>query len=432
LNRITLVILILVNTLFANTLNEGDLKVLKELDMEPSFISNKILQDTFYEYTSSYNISYYNNFIKKSSLNAQIVRTEIEKENLPEAAFFIPMIESHFVNQTRGKNAPAGLWQIIPETATSLKLRNDEFIDERLDLIKSTDAASSYLKKYHSKFNKWYLALLAYNCGEGRVLEGVARASLDRYLELNPNMSGNANIRSYKNSINEYQRTKRGFSDLYEIYNKIGKQQSAYSFEYLVKNNKERDYLPDSSVLYIKKLIVFSMISNRNLFKSINNKSKYKLEKVKANKGLQLKSIANAIGMDYNEFKSINKHMKKDVIPSDSKVYSVYIPSEKMDIYYQRMAGIKPSLSQPIVDIKDNKTKEVKVIKENKVVIKEKDKKVVESKKNINKPIVHIVKKGDSFESIAKKYKVDIKKLKALNNKKSNLINIGDKIEIYR
>ena len=96
------------------------------------------------------------------------------------------------------------------------------------------------------------------------------------------------------------------------------------------------------------------------------------------------------------------------------------------------MAGIKQPLSQPIVDTKDNKTKEVKVIKENKVVIKEKDKKVVESKKNINKPIVHIVKKGDSFESIAKKYKVDIKKLKALNNKKSNLINIGDKIEIYR
>ena len=276
------------------------------------------------------------------------------------------------------------------------------------------------------------MALLAYNCGEGRVLEGVARASLDRYLELNPNMSGNANIRSYKNSINEYKRTKRGFSDLYEIYNKIGKQQSAYSFEYLVKNNKERDYLPDSSVLYIKKLIVFSMISNRNLFKSINNKSKYKLEKVKANKGLQLNSIANAIGMDYNEFKSINKHIKKDVIPSDSKVYSVYIPSEKMDIYNQRMAGIKQPLSQPIVDIKDNKNKEVKVIKENKVVIKEKDKKVVESKKNINKPIIHIVKKGDSFESIAKKYKVDIKKLKALNNKKSNLINIGDKIEIYR
>ena len=210
MNRITLIILILVNIVFANTLNEGDLKVLKELNMEPSFLSNKVLQDTFYEYTSSYNISYYNNFIKKSSLNAQIVRSEIEKENLPESAFFIPMIESHFVNQTRGKNAPAGLWQIIPETATSLRLRNDEFIDERLDLIKSTDAASLHLKRYYSKFNKWYLALLSYNCGEGRVLEGVARASLDRYLELNPNMINNPTIRNYKNSINEYQKNKRG------------------------------------------------------------------------------------------------------------------------------------------------------------------------------------------------------------------------------
>ena len=432
MNRITLIILILVNVVFANTLNEGDLKVLKELDMEPSFLSNKVLQDTFYEYTSSYNISYYNNFIKKSSLNAQIVRSEIEKENLPEAAFFIPMIESHFVNQTRGKNSPSGLWQIIPETATSLRLRNDEFIDERLDLIKSTDAASLHLKRYYSKFNKWYLALLSYNCGEGRVLEGVARASLDRYLELNPNMINNPTIRNYKNSINEYQKNKRGLSNLYEIYNKIGKQQSAYSFDYIVKNNKDRSYFPQTSVTYLNKLIVFSIISNRNLFKSIDNKSKYKLEKVKANKGLQLKSIANAIAMDYNEFKNINKHIKKEVIPSDSRGYNIYIPSEKLDIYNQRMSGLKQVALEPIVNPKDNKTKEIKIVKENKIVNKAKEKKVVENKKQTTKTIIHIVKKGDSFESIAKKYKVDVKKLKMDNKKKSNLINIGDKIEIYR
>ena len=441
MNRITLIILILVNIVFANTLNEGDFKVLKELNMEPSFLSNKVLQDTFYEYTSSYNISYYNNFIKKSSLNAQIVRSEIEKENLPESAFFIPMIESHFVNQTRGKNAPAGLWQIIPETATSLRLRNDEFIDERLDLIKSTDAASLYLKRYYGKLGKWYLALIAYNCGEGRVIEGVARASLDKYLEVNPHMANSANIRNYKRMLEDYKRTKSGLKDLYEIYNKIGKQQSSYSFEYLVNNNKEKSYLPQASITYLNKLIVFSIISDRNLFKSINNKSKYKLEKVKANKGLQLKSIANAIDMDYNEFKNINKHIKKDVIPSDSKAYTVYIPSEKMDIYNQRMTGIKQPLTQPIINIKDNKIKEVKVVKEkdkkaikekDKKAIKEKDKKVIESKKNISKSLIHIVKKGDSFDSIAKKYKVDVKKLKADNKKKSNLIDIGDKIEIYR
>ena len=63
-----------------------------------------------------------------------------------------------------------------------------------------------------------------------------------------------------------------------------------------------------------------------------------------------------------------------------------------------------------------------------------KDKKQNENKKNNNKkePIIYYVKKGDSFESIAKKYKIDVKKLKLDNNKKSNLINIGEKIEIYK
>ena len=347
-------LLILVNTLFANIQDttQSDLEVIKELGFESSFLYNDSLQDTLDDYSSNQYILYYNNIIRKSSLSVQIVKSEVENENLPDAAFFIPLIESHFVNQTRGKNAPSGLWQITAETAKGLRLRNDEFIDERLDLIKSTDAASAYLKRYYSRLNKWYLALIAYNCGEGRVLEGITRASLDRYLELNPQMSDNETIKRYKSILENYKRTKSGFSDLYEVYNRIGKQQFAYSFEYLIINNNRKNYIPASSIEYVKKLVAFSMISNRGLFKSINNKSKYKLEKVKANKGLQLKSIATAIDMNYEEFKSINKHMKKDAIPSDSKSYNLYIPSEKLDIYNQRMFNLKPIIENKVVESK--------------------------------------------------------------------------------
>ena len=390
------------------------------------------------EYSSNQNISYYNNIIRKSSLSVQIVKSEVENENLPDAAFFIPLLESHFVNQTRGKNAPSGLWQITAETASALRLRNDEFIDERLDLIKSTDAASTYLKRYYSKFNKWYLALIAYNCGEGRVLEGVARASLDRYLELNPQMSDNETIKRYKSVLANYKKTKSGFSDLYEVYNRIGKQQFAYSFEYLITNN-QRNYLPAPSVEYIKKLIVFSMISNRDLFKSINNKSKYKLEKVKASKGLQLKSIATAIDMNYEEFKSINKHMKKDAIPSDSKSYNLYIPSEKLDIYNQRMFNLKANVENKVVESKTiNNKKETKIAvsknqeSKNRIQENKKETKVIESKKIVDKPIIYTIKKGDTLESIAKKNKVNIDKIKIDKNKKSNTLKIGDKIEISK
>lgn len=429
MNKIIFIIFILLNAVYAATLNEIDSKVLKELDIEPSFLSNRTFKNIFDEYSSSENISYYNNIIKRSSLNSQIVKSEIENENLPNAAFFIPLIESHFSNQTSTKNNPAGIWQFVPETASTLKLRNDEFIDERLDLIKSTDAASLFLNRYNDKLDKWYLALIAYNCGEGRVIEGVARASLDRYLELNPNMSDNPNILNYKRTLEDYRRSKTGIKDLYTIYNRIGKQQAAYNFDYLLDNNQEKKYLPESSVVYLNKLVAFSIISNRNLFKSINNKSKYKLEKVKANKGLQLRSIANAIGMDYEEFKSINKHIKKDTIPSDSRNYSVYIPTEKLDIYNQRMSGLIP-IKQPVTVLKEEKSNSKDTKTKEKQSIK--DTKVTNKKDNNDKPIVYVAKKGDTLDSIAKKYKVDIKKLKITTNKKSKTIDAGDKIEIYK
>jgi len=406
LYKFLILILFFVNTLFSSVL-EDDLKVLNDLGLESSFLSEKSLLATFDEYSSSYNINYYNNLLKKSSLNVQIVKNEIQNENLPDTVFFIPLLEASFVNQERGKNSPAGLWQIMPLTAKNLRLRNDESIDERLDLIKSTDAASSYLKKYYKKLDKWYLAILAYNSGEGNVAEGVARCALDRYLELNPNMNNTPSINNYKKMLNDYRVTKTGFSNLYDVYNRF---ESSYSFEYLVKNNKENKYLAESSITYIKKLIAFSMITNRDLFKSIDKKAKYTLEKVKAPKGIQLRSLANAINMDYNEFRNLNKHIKKETLPSDSKSYNIYIPQNKLELYNQRIFTIKP--------IKENAT----------------DTKIVETKKtNItNKPIIYIIKKGDSFESISKKYKVNLKKLKSDNNKKSNLIKIGDKIEIYK
>ena len=116
--------------------------------------------------------------------------------------------------------------------------------------------------------------------------------------------------------------------------------------------------------------------------------------------------------MNFEELKSINKHIKKQVVPSDSKNYNIYIPNTKLDVYNQKMGNITV--------VKDN-------INVSKVVETKKNNKI-----NKEKPLIYIIKKGDSLESIAKKHKVSIKKLKIVNNKKSNLLKIGDKIEIYK
>jgi len=459
LNKIIFIILFLVNTLLAITPTKDDVKVLTDLGIEASFIYEKSLINAYNDYSSSTDINYYRNILRKSSLNVGIVKNEIDNENLPDAVMFIPMLESNFVNQSRSKSSPGGLWQIIPETATNLKLRNDEFIDERLDVIKSTDAASSYLKRYYKKLDKWYLAILAYNCGEGRVIEAISRASLDRYLELNPQMSNNPNIRNYQNILQDYKRNKSGLSNLYDVYEDIERLGLNFSFAYLVQNNKQKDYLPENSIAYIQKIIAFSIISNRNLLGDIDNlKSSYKLEKVKAPNGLQLKSIADAIGISSNELSNINKHIKKQVIPSDSRTYSIYIPQSKLDTYNNKIGNIRPS--QEIKNVKvvenknstnetkknivENKKKNIVENKKNVVEVKknivETKKNVVEAKKNIKetkkqndkKSVTYTIKKGDTLESIAKANKIDLKKLKADNKIKSNKLTIGDKIEIYK
>ena len=425
MNKIIILIFFLINTLWANIGTNEDLKVLKELGLESSFLSDSEVINIYNEYSSKNKINYYRNVLKKSSLNAQIVRTEIENENLHEATFFIPMIESSFVNQTRGKNSPGGLWQIIPDTAKHLKLRNDEFIDERLDLIKSTDAASSYLKRYYKKFdNKWYLSILAYNCGEGRVIEAITRASLDRYLELNPNRTSGI-LRSFQRTLDDYKRTKRGISDLYTIYGELQGMEIPFDFEYLIKNNKQKQYLPESTLSYIKKIIIFSILSNRNLFDDIR-KSPYQLEKVKLSKGVSLKSVALAIDFNSSELEKINKHIKKQVLSKDSKAFNFYIPKSKLEIYNKKVATIKPINEKNEIEIKKNVDKKITTSK------KSEGSKKSERTTNKNKPLIYKVKKGDSFESIAKTHKVSVKKLKSDNKKKSNLINIGDSIEIYK
>ena len=104
------------------------------------------------------------------------------------------------------------------------------------------------------------------------------------------------------------------------------------------------------------------------------------------------------------------------------------------------MFNLKPIIENKVVESKtiENKKdtkKESKTISKNqesknKIEENRKDIKVTENKSNEKKPIIHTIKKGDSLESIAKKYKVSIDKIKIDKTKKSNLLKIGDKIEI--
>lgn len=100
----------------------------------------------------------------------------LAERDMPMELALLPFIESAYDPFAYSHGRAAGMWQFIPGTATHFGLKQNWWYDGRRDVVASTEAALDYLESLHRLFDgDWFLALAAYNSGQGTVGRAIRR-----------------------------------------------------------------------------------------------------------------------------------------------------------------------------------------------------------------------------------------------------------------
>jgi len=104
-----------------------------------------------------------------------VIAAVVTQRDLPRELRYLPAVESGFQALAVSRRGAVGLWQLMRNTASPYGLRMDQWVDERRDFMRSTEASLDKLEDNYAQFGDWYLALAAYNCGVGRLSAILAR-----------------------------------------------------------------------------------------------------------------------------------------------------------------------------------------------------------------------------------------------------------------
>ncbi|HUS01954.1 MAG TPA: lytic transglycosylase domain-containing protein [Chitinophagaceae bacterium] len=181
-----------------------------------------------------------------------VIGERLKQNGIPEDFKYLCVAESNLQNLISSASA-VGFWQFMSYTAPGFGLEVNSNVDERYHVLKSTDAASQYLKQAYNKFGSWTAAAASYNCGQGKYNEQSVFQRTKNYYDL-----------QLPEETNHY---------MYRIL----------SFKYLIGNQQKLGFVTDTLDLYApyqtREIIISSTIPNLADF-AINNGTTYRVLRI--------------------------------------------------------------------------------------------------------------------------------------------------------
>jgi len=356
---------------------------------------------------------------QRSGMYRSTIINALKEARIPEEFFWLPLVESYFKINAYSRARALGLWQFIPSTGYKFGLNRDEWIDERMDVQKSTQAAIAYLKELHGMFGDWLTALAAYNCGEGRVLRVISRQHIN-YLD--------------------------SFWDLYR-------------------------QLPNETARYVPRfLATLHIVKDPQKFGFDVNAMEdlASFETVRVNKVMKLKDIAEKIEVPEETLGLLNAELRHKLTPN--REYSLKIPegyAERFRLVADDIPqGGKPRFVSAGTDLVKHRVRKgetiasiarkyhvssAAIISHNKI---KNNKKLVQgqiltipltskagyAKLNAQKTRTtssgkysrYKVKRGDTLSAIACRFEMTLSKIRQLNNLKTDKVYVGQLLKIQK
>ncbi len=216
--------------------------------------------------------------LERQGLYADMIRRKLRERGMPEELLYMAMMESGLSARAVSGASAVGVWQFMGPTALQYGLRVDEWVDERQDPVRATDAALDYLGWLHERYGSWYLTAAAYNAGPGRI---------DRILR-------------------RHAEGRRGDEDLY--------------WDVL-------EYLPRETREYVPRLVAATLLAedpDAHGF-DLEMAVPYRYDRVFVPGGTTLSRVARDLKADLRLMRDLNPHLLRGVTPP-GETYPVRVP----------------------------------------------------------------------------------------------------------